>query len=499
MRALALCVCLTACSGESSDTAADSSTDSAIAEDVSVADTASDVMMMADAPSTCVSWAKLTVATVIDPTSKGAIGDGKANDTAALRASIDALPSNGGIVVFDKTFRKTDLLTITKPHVKLWSVNRAGGILGVVAGVRRKQATLCRADGCGVFGLKLTSDAVERFDALEDNQIGVDHVSEAEVSGVEIDGGAATGVFLFGSKRTFIDGNYIHHTWADHIHHTDGARTSWAWGNWILNEAPSKGDDGIACVTYGVTSPKCGDMEWWSNTILKTGWGRGYSVIGGERINIHDNWASYVAGAGVIVASEGSYNSASSNDITITKNFLYRNAQAIGHPGMLVSGENAAAPALSKLAFRDNVVVETKSGQAYRTEGKFTDVTNTGMSTDAKDLPTMPMTPVLRDTTILATRDTAWVDAAQRRGLYRVQVRRKGAEYEQRFEYLLRGSAASVGGCVVETWTVGGETVSLIVSPTPLTVPATLNAVAFESLRDPTMSAVWKRVDALAY
>ena len=35
-------------------------------------------------------------------------------------------------------------------------------------------------------------------------------------------------------------------------------------------------------MTYGVDSPRCADMEWWSNVILHSGWGRGYSVIGGN-------------------------------------------------------------------------------------------------------------------------------------------------------------------------------------------------------------------------
>ena len=53
-------------------------------------------------------------------------------------------------------------------------------------------------------------------------------------------------------------------------------------------------------------------MEWWGNTILHTGWGRGYAVIGGEDIFIHHNWAIGVAGAGLIVASEPAYDSATS-------------------------------------------------------------------------------------------------------------------------------------------------------------------------------------------
>ena len=111
-------------------------------------------------------------------------------------------------------------------------------------------------------------------------------------------------MFLYGSTESYVEGNYVHHTWADHIHHTNGARQSWVWNNFIFNDQVSKGDDGVACVTYGPTSTRCADMEWWRNTHLGTGWGRGYAVIGGDDINIHHNWAIGVAGAGLIVASE---------------------------------------------------------------------------------------------------------------------------------------------------------------------------------------------------
>jgi len=80
---------------------------------------------------------------------------------------------------------------------------------------------LCRNnEGCGFFGVKLRSDAVERFDALE-GQPDRGRPRLVEVVGCEIDGSAAAGVFLYGSTEHCIEGNYIHHTWAGHVHHTD--------------------------------------------------------------------------------------------------------------------------------------------------------------------------------------------------------------------------------------------------------------------------------------
>ncbi|GAC1358498.1 MAG: hypothetical protein NVSMB47_11430 [Polyangiales bacterium] len=463
-------------------------------------------------------WAPLSVLTVEDPLAHGATGDGLADDLGALTDTIAALPASGGVVWIapGKSFRKSDLLTITKPHVKLWSVNRGGEIYATVGGVVRKQSILCKAPGCGLFGLKLRSDATARFDALEDNQISVDHTTDAEIVGVEIDGSAAAGVFLYGSVRTYVEGNFIHHTWSDHIHHTDAARASWCWDNWIFNEPPSKGDDGIACVTYGETSPRCGDMEWWHDTILQTGWGRGYSVIGGEDIAIHDNWAIRVAGAGVIVASESSYKSASSTRITARGNHLYQCAQAIGHPGILVSGGNPSAAPLSDLAFVDNVVAETATGTAYAEEGAFTAVTNTGMSTKTSDLPTPLPTRAdvrLRDTTVLATRDVSFVAPALRNGLHRIHVRKVAGGYQQRFEYVVRGTPAAMSAflaepspgsdCLAEMRVVDGTAYALVLTAQPIAVPASLDGPTFRELRagdlDGSLGWLWKRLNERSY
>lgn len=412
-----------------------------------------------------------------------------------------------------KTFRKTDVFAIDKAHIKLWAPSRQAAIFGAVLGVKRTQSLLCKATGCGFFGLQLESDAVVRFDALEDNQISVDHADDVEVVGCDVHGAAASGVFLYGSQRHFIEGNYIHETQADHIHHTQGARTSWCWDNWIYNKPPTKGDDGIACVTYGVSSAKCGDMEWWHNTILEGGWGRGYSVIGGDHIDIHDNWAIATAGAGLIVASEGSYDSASSSDITIHDNFLYGCAHTIGHPGILVSGLNGAAPPLDKLTFTNNVVVNTVSGVAYKEEGALSNVTNQGMSTNEADLPARPELAdvAIKDTGVLRMRDSSFVASELRPGLYRIHVRQQGVGFEQRFEYVFRGEPSAVEGYlgtlygvhVSETRVVGGSAYVLLLSAAPLALPASLAPVSFEELRagdrDGSLAWLWKRVDSYDY
>jgi hypothetical protein len=467
-------------------------------------------------------WSKLTVMAIENPKDHGAVGDGKADDLTALTNTVAALPAAGGIVYLPEgaSFKKTNLLVVTKNHVKFWATNRQAELFQVVAGQRRQQSIICRQQtGCGCFGLKLRSDATERFDALEDNQLSFDHSSLVEVVGCEIQGSAATGLMLYGSKEHYIEGNYVHHTWADHIHHTEAARTSWVWNNYMFNDAPSNGDDGIACVTYGPSSPRCGDMEWWDNTMLHSGHGRGYSVIGGDHIAIHDNWAIGTGAAGIIVASESSYNSASSNAISVTKNYVYQCAhETTSHPGILVSGENPAADPLDDLGFADNVSADNVSNQGYRAEGAYTNVTNTGLSTMASALP-KPIPALadvkMADTTVLRTRDVSHVDAASRPGLYRIHVRKApgGTGFEQRFEYVVKGSASAVAGFVQarqaagdylsESRDVSGTSYALVLTSAPVTLSAGLSGVPFADLREGDRSGalgwLWQRLDSGTY
>jgi hypothetical protein len=466
-------------------------------------------------------WSRLSVMAVVDPREHGAIGDGVTDDLAALAASVDALPEAGGIIYLPPgaSFKKTDLLVVTKSHVKFWAPNRQAELFQSIGGARRHQAVLCRDNtGCGFFGVAFRSDAAERFDALEDNQISADHTTLVEVAGCDIMGSAAAGVFLYGSTESYIEGNYVHLTWADHVHHTAGARQSWVWGNVVFNELPSKGDDGVACVTYGAESARCGDMEWWGNTILHTGWGRGYAVIGGEDISIHHNWAIEVAGAGLIVASEPAYDSAGSARIRLSNNYVYRCAHTVGQPGILISGKNPAAGPLDDITLTYNVSAETVTGTPYRAEGDYTNVTSTGLLTSAEALPTpIPTRDDLRlaDTAILRTRDVSHVAAPYRQGLYRIHVRRApaGGGFEERFEYVVKGppdfvagftsAQAAAGGAVVAERTVGTTSYAVVLTPAPVAVSAPLAGVPFRDLRSGDQSGglswLWQLLDGGGY
>src|SRR6187455_501489 len=180
----------------------------------------------------------------VDPVDFGAVPDGETDATAALEAAVEALPDAGGIVRFraGTYLKQHKLWTIRKNHVLLWAPDGRATLHGTVraqtAAERddpsfcgpREQATIFeRVVGGGVHGLRFSSNAAERLSCAETNQIVLDAVQGFEIAGVEISGASGTGIFAWHSdaddppaRDLHIVGNYIHHTYADSIHHTRG-------------------------------------------------------------------------------------------------------------------------------------------------------------------------------------------------------------------------------------------------------------------------------------
>ncbi len=441
-------------------------------------------------------WSALQAMTVVDPRDFGAVGDGRADDTAALQRAVNSLSPGGGIVYIadGAVYKTSNLVKIEDDHVKIWARSGRGQIYARTGSDRNRQAIICQDnDGCGLFGLRLGSDSSRRLAAREDSRVVLDGATNAEVVGLDVNNSASAAIFIYGRSRTsYIEGNHVHDSWSDSVHFTDGSRKAWVWDNTFHSSAATKGDDGLACVTYGNASP-CGDMEWWGNTHLGSGWGRGFSVIGGDGITIHHNLARQTAGAGIIVASEPSYDTPSSSNISIYDNILFQTGRVIPHPGILISGQSAP---ISNVTVRNNVVVESANGEAFRREGDTSSINETNTMTSADRLPkVLPVVDGARrakSTDILKTRDTSFVDQSRRRGLYRIHVQRaaQGGVFQQRFEYVVAGPGSAVdrwlassSGAVVERSTVGSEVFAVVLTPVPSVVPNELRPVPFAELR----------------
>lgn len=454
-------------------------------------------------------WAPLTLLAMVDVGDHGAVGDGQADDTAALQRTFDSVPDGGGIVWLPpgRSYRTTDVVRITGDHTKLWAPNGQAEIRPSARdGERRVALIVDGATGVGLFGPTVRADGDRRRTALEDSAVVVDGSFQTEVVGLEVTGSPSAAIFVFGASReTWVVGNDLHDNWADAVHFTDGSRRAWVWDNVIFNDGTTRGDDGVACVTYG-SSPLCGSMEWWDNTYLGGGWGRGLSVVGGDSIHVHDNLVVDAAAAGILVASEPSYDTPGSEGIRIEGNVVCRAGHTVPHAGILISGLDGA---IRDVVVADNRVVDSVAGRAFATEGDVVDLVerDTSETDDGTCQTSGRGGRASRDTSVLATRDASFVPSSARRGLARVLVRAaSGGGFEQQLEYVVAGPAAAV-----DAW-LGDHAVTatrfslddadrddylVILTGSPLSVPDSLRPVDFDELRRMagSLPGLWQHVD----
>lgn len=467
-------------------------------------------------------WLALSVMAIENPMNHGAAGNGTTDDTTALANTIAALPASGGIVYFPSTkiFKKTDRIVVTKAHCKLWAPNRQAEIRSIIGNTTDKQSIRSTATGFGVFGLKLTSDSTARGGSGDDHQLVADTTcSTVEWVGCEINGSRAAGLFTFGANNVYECGNYVHHTWADHIHHTETAYNIWVWENWIYNPitgGSQRGDDVVAFVTYGDDDTgNCHDAEVWDNVSIETDWGRGLAAIGVTNLYTHNNRMWGVAGAGLIIASEqGGSHATPSHNVTCTSDEISQCGHTIVHAGVLISEDNPFATngvAITNVTLTNIKSANNGGGGDYHTEGTITGLTNTGMDNDAAHLGAQPTTSdvVIKDTSILMTRDTSHAPAGQQPGMYRIHVREHSGGFQERYEYVVKGTPTNVtawvnsrtaaGDYLAEQQTVSGTAYALLLCATPVSLGTGVSAVSHTELRtgdnNGTLSWLWNRIN----
>ena len=385
----------------------------------------------------------MTRFTLVNPKDHGAKGDGTTDDAEALEKAFAAVPAGGGIVLFPAgTYLKDQSrVAVTKSHTLLWAPNRRATIHGTVrslteqerddelCGVRQQALVFQRTVGGGIYGLRFTSNATERTSCAEDCQILLDTVDGIDIVGTEVDGASACGVFAWSSaaesrsQNLFVEGNFFHHTLCGFDSPHARRPPLLVLAELYFNAAPSLGDDGIACVTYSPEDPRCGEMKWWGNVYLGGAHGRGMAVIGGEDISIHHNWIIGAAAAGLIVASESAYTSASSERIELRSNYIVDSPNGSvdnGHSSILISGGNAQAEPIRAVESVANVIVGAPENRVERAEGRYDAGTvRFDDTTDPMALPgPVPTLDDVRieDTSIVRTREFPSSKRARARG-----------------------------------------------------------------------------------
>lgn len=465
----------------------------------------------------------LTVMTVTNPMDFGGNNTGSANTLTSLQAAATALPSTGGIIYLPAgTYRKDNVWNITKP-VKLWSENRAATLFGRTNGAANVQATRwASVVGAGVFGVKFTSDATVRGAGVNANQVTWELCDLCEAEGNEIDGSEALGFCTIGSTNTRVSYNGVHNVLADHYYHSHtstgpsavAARNMYLWGNYAYGpNGNTKGDDGFSIVTYVLNTTVCGGGEFWNNRVFDNV-ARGMSVVGGDTVNHHDNWAIRCGAAGLYYCSEPSPNDTPTDSfIDYQRNVSYNCGLVTPHRGIHIAGDNPSAAQPNNIVGVGNWSVNGAGG-SYLAFNCAASVTSSGLQTTVGSLPAgvttaAPSDLVYQDTSVLRTRDTSYVASGNRPGCYRIHVRRSGSSFLQRFEYVVQGSTsnmdayvatrAAAGDYLSHRTDSGGTSYCVFLTKAERTLGTGITALTFTQMRtgdlNGTLSALWTVVD----
>lgn len=244
----------------------------------------------------------------VSPLDFGAVGDGEADDTQAMKDALAALEPGGVLrIPADRTFRHNDVLEVETPAV---SILGTGTLL---AGDEERSAVALRADDIVVDGPTFAiDDTSKRWVAYEQMKLRISKSSGVVVRNVRIRGSAAAGIYVGGATDFVIDSATISDTRADGIHVTTGS-TGGTLGR-IVVERP--GDDGVAFVSYR-ESGMVSDMEVSSAEVRDQVWGRSFSVVGGTDIRFRDIVSQGSAGAAVYIAAESEFDSEGVNGVSV--------------------------------------------------------------------------------------------------------------------------------------------------------------------------------------
>ena len=304
-------------------------------------------------------WARLPQ---INARERGAIGDGKADDTAALQAALNSLPEGGTLLLDGGTFVHSGCLHIPA-RVRLLG-------RGARLHARNPNNMCVSLEGIGsqLRGLELTAQATRRGSKLAQARVLVQGRG-AKVIDNRVIGATAAGIMIRGARDFSVTGNYVAKTLSDGIHSTDGAVS----GCIARNVTDETGDDGIAVVSY-LNSPRCAKILIEENSVSNISWARGISVVGSADVVVRRNKVTGTGrAAGIIVTREDSFNTYGVDRVIVADNAVSEVARRFNwaekdQTGQATIDVNAYAAPVARLQVR-KVVISGNTLADGRTDG----------------------------------------------------------------------------------------------------------------------------------
>ncbi|SDD86264.1 sugar-binding protein [Auraticoccus monumenti] len=216
------------------------------------------------------------------------------------------------------------------------------------------QAVALSGTGTGVRDVRLTTvPTTQRSSTDVSARVFVRPGTDGyEVRGVTIEGATSAGVIAFGDDGV-IEDNHVSGTLADGIHITEGSTGIRIRDNVVRDT----GDDQIAVVSYEKFGEWARDIEIVGNDV-SGGHARGITVSGGEDVLVERNRISRTGGAGIFVASEGSYRTYPVRGLRVLRNQISHDSQdpALPEKGGIRLQATNTDPSIVDAHFERNVI-----------------------------------------------------------------------------------------------------------------------------------------------
>lgn len=234
-----------------------------------------------------------------------------ADSTRALQSTLDTLTPGQTLVLMPGEYRQDTVLTVRVPNVTI-----AGPGAVLMATDEERSSFHIAADGVTVQGMTFAVQSTsQRWTAYEQMRVRVSGHTGVVLRDITVTGSAAAGIFVGDGAADFtIDHAVVRDSRADGIHITGGSHDGLVTSPLVERT----GDDGVAVVSYGTDDQTCRDVTIDSPVVNGTTWGRGISVVGGERITYRDVDVRDTNAAGIYLAVEGNpYNTRSISDVRV--------------------------------------------------------------------------------------------------------------------------------------------------------------------------------------
>jgi hypothetical protein len=198
-------------------------------------------------------------------------------------------------------------------------------------------AIILTGSGSKLSSMKLTFKATKRSGFDEASLLLVKEAQNFKVSNLLLDGSDCAGIFVLSASYGVIEGNEVNNTLSDSIHITGASHDIVVKDN----TTHYSGDDGIAVVSYEKYPRKSEHISILHNTVLDNKYARGISAVGGNDIDITDNFVRCTQGyAGIYIASEPSFQTFGATNIKVRRNTVTGcGGPKIGHGAIMVYTE----------------------------------------------------------------------------------------------------------------------------------------------------------------